>query len=302
MGKGCGTSDRAKTEQVQIALSVQAAEEWEQLWEDRDNFPNLRYVAVGDENTRESHRALSGIVKPIGDPFWDTYYPPIAYRCRCTVRQESGEVAITQNLPKNLPKIDKGLGHNPGKSGKIFDLKHPYFENASQKILKSVAQYASYDKEYKRAYLSVETGGFLVQHKQAHKDDLKENLKVGKILAKHSYKAEITKHTQNDGEQPEFVINGNKSDLKTPETNKASNLLYNAIKKAREKQNLDECIVLLTEEKLNAMELFEGLKKGFRNKKSFKKVIIIKGSKAAAIIRSDIKNNEAIKKLYRLTK
>jgi hypothetical protein len=205
-------------------------------------------------------------------------------------------------LPANLPAIPAGLDHNPGATGQAFNTKHPYFANTKLKTLQNIAQYASYGVEYNKEYFDVKTGGYVVVHSKADKDDLKENQKVARVLAKHSYKAEIAKHTQNDNEQPEFVINGNKSDLKTPETTEDEKIIYNAIKRAREKQNLNECIVLLTKEKYNPINLFEGLKRGFRNKKKFKKAIIVKDSRAITIIRSDVKNNEAIKKLYRLTK
>ena len=291
-----------ETEKTQFALAIQSALEWQELLKDKDIFPNLEYRAVMDENTRESHAKLNGIIRPITDAFWQKYYPPIDYRCRCTVRQRDKTASITKNLPANLPAIPAGLDHNPGATGQAFNTKHPYFVNTKLKTLQNVAQYASYGVEYNKEYFDVKTGGYVVVHSKTDKDGLKENQKVARVLAKHSYKVEIAKHTQNDNEQPEFVINGNKSDLKTPETTEDEKIIYNAIKRAREKQNLNECIVLLTKEKYNPINLFEGLKRGFRNKKKFKKAIIVKDSRAITIIRSDVKNNEAIKKLYRLTK
>ncbi len=281
-----------ETEQVQIALSAQAAEEWEQLWEDRDNFPNLRYVAVGDENTRESHRALSGIVKPISDPFWNTYYPPIAYRCRCTVRQESGEVAITQNLPKNLPKIDKGLGHNPGKSGKIFDLKHPYFENASQKILENVAQYANYGKEYKRAYFSVETGGYTVRHPK-HKDEkAKEHLMIAKIL-NQEVSAIIELLPVSSKTSPDLTYNGIKADFKSP---KDAKKLKNFVKRGIEDANKQsEMAILYLPEDYNFSSLLDGFEKHIEFKEkdnsAIETVVVVTQNKLMATIKDEDFNN-----------
>jgi len=121
------------TEKVQFALSIQAAEEWQAYLQDADTFPNLEYRAVMDENTRESHAQLNGIIKPIKDDFWSRYFPPIDYRCRCTLRQHGKNAKITEKLPENLPKIPKGLDHNPGTTGEAFNTRHPYFENINSK-------------------------------------------------------------------------------------------------------------------------------------------------------------------------
>lgn len=49
----------------------------------KEVFPYRRYITVGDERVRDSHRALHGIILPVDDPFWDTHYPPWDYGCRC---------------------------------------------------------------------------------------------------------------------------------------------------------------------------------------------------------------------------
>ncbi len=117
----------SEAESNHFQASMQMASEWQSILDDEDLYPNLRYQAVGDKNTRPDHLALSGIVKPVKDAFWDKYYPPISYRCRCTVRQEEESVKVTKGTPKDLPKIPKGLEGNPGKTGYAFSQNHPYF-------------------------------------------------------------------------------------------------------------------------------------------------------------------------------
>lgn len=56
-----------------------------------DDRPYWEYVAVMDSRTRPSHRALNGRVFRYDDPFWQSFYPPNGYRCRCRVRALSGD-------------------------------------------------------------------------------------------------------------------------------------------------------------------------------------------------------------------
>lgn len=118
----------SEVEANHFQASMQMASEWQSILEDEELYPNLRYQAVGDNNTRPDHLALSGIVKPVKDAFWNSYYPPISYRCRCTVRQEESSVKVTKGTPKDLPKVPKGLEGNPGKTGYAFSPNHPYFD------------------------------------------------------------------------------------------------------------------------------------------------------------------------------
>ena len=58
---------------------------WQELQDNRAAMPYLQYTAVMDNRTCPLHRELHGQVYHIDDPFWDTFYPPNGFNCRCTV-------------------------------------------------------------------------------------------------------------------------------------------------------------------------------------------------------------------------
>ena len=57
--------------------------------ENIDNRPYWEYVAINDNRTRPSHKAMDGKVLRYDDPFWDSFYPPNGFNCRCRVRARS---------------------------------------------------------------------------------------------------------------------------------------------------------------------------------------------------------------------
>jgi SPP1 gp7 family putative phage head morphogenesis protein len=62
-----------------------AAAQHEQMVEQIPVMPYWKYLTMGDENVRDSHAALHGLILPADDPFWATHYPPWDWGCRCQV-------------------------------------------------------------------------------------------------------------------------------------------------------------------------------------------------------------------------
>ncbi len=116
------------------------ARKWAEVAADQKTFPLLEYVAILDENTRDEHAALDGIVKPVNHSFWDTYFPPNGYNCRCSVNKlRNANETDLRNMP--MREVDKNMNqifkHNPGKTGQIFKGSHPYFDKRKRRMTKA---------------------------------------------------------------------------------------------------------------------------------------------------------------------
>ncbi len=69
----------------QNRYTAYGAESYLRAQETREDRPWGQYETIGDEATRPTHAALHGIVKPLGDVFWDSYWAPWELGCRCRV-------------------------------------------------------------------------------------------------------------------------------------------------------------------------------------------------------------------------
>lgn len=113
--------------------SAEMAARWEEFTKDEDDY-YLQYRTAGDDHVRPEHAALHGVTRPMNDPFWDTYYPPNGWNCRCTVVQvlkdkypATDHAEAMQRGREALAKDKKGMfAFNPGKEGKAFPDYNPY--------------------------------------------------------------------------------------------------------------------------------------------------------------------------------
>mgnify|MGYP003028999396 FL=1 len=69
-----------------VQSSAEMAAKWEQFMEDGDRY-YLQYRTAKDDKVRPEHAALHGVTLPVTDSFWEEYYPPNGWNCRCTVVQ-----------------------------------------------------------------------------------------------------------------------------------------------------------------------------------------------------------------------
>jgi SPP1 gp7 family putative phage head morphogenesis protein len=113
--------------------SAQMAAKWEGFMEDGDRY-NLQYRTAGDDKVRPQHAALNGVTLPPSDSFWEEFYPPNGWNCRCTVVQvrktkypETDHNEAVTLGDSALQNDTKGIFRfNSGKEGKTFPDYNPY--------------------------------------------------------------------------------------------------------------------------------------------------------------------------------
>lgn len=116
-----------------VASSAQMASKWEEFSKDGDRY-NLQYRTAKDDKVRPEHAALDGVTLPMSDPFWEEYFPPNGWNCRCTVVQvRKSKYPATPHEEamalgeEALQKDSKGVFHfNPGKEQKSVPDYNPY--------------------------------------------------------------------------------------------------------------------------------------------------------------------------------
>jgi SPP1 gp7 family putative phage head morphogenesis protein len=98
--------------------SAYHAGRYRQMLENAPNRPWWMYDAVNDSRTRPSHAAMDGKVYRFDHPIWDSWHPPVGYRCRCTLRslsdQDMKRTGKRESISPPLAKPDPGFDYNPG--------------------------------------------------------------------------------------------------------------------------------------------------------------------------------------------
>ena len=140
--------------------ACQMAAKWHEQAKDGDRY-DLQYRTAQDPNVREDHRLLHGTTLPLSDPFWDKYYPPNGWGCRCTVVQvrkgkfplSDPKLAMLRGDNATATSKLKIFRYNPGKTMKLYPPQHPYYKAPAE--AKAVCnelgkQYAEHRKLYQQ--------------------------------------------------------------------------------------------------------------------------------------------------------
>lgn len=108
---------------------AQAVGQWGRIQSVKAAMPYLRGVTARDIRVRHppkspvsDHRAYEGILLPVDHPFWQSYFPPLGFRCRCSVIQmtrsqvarRGWSVTTEADLAERVSRLGQPWGFNPG--------------------------------------------------------------------------------------------------------------------------------------------------------------------------------------------
>lgn len=262
--------------EYQFAVSSsQSAANWNNLQEDTDRYW-LEYRTAGDERVRAEHRALHGIFLPKNDPFWQEYYPPNGWRCRCVAVEvladdytksdskksiKKGETATT-TIGKSGKNTAEMFRFNPGIDKQVFPSKNTYSKVVgADKVKNNITNMSKNDIRKVPDWKTVkkyDNGGEIKQHElvdpKGH--DYKRVKQVAEFFAKQGAKTEIlpkyhnTKNnTQYDeiyselkgtkfyGKCPDIKIDGKYYEHEGFETENAKNAFKNMLNHGLKQSN-----------------------------------------------------------------
>ena len=117
--------------------SAYMAARWKEFEKDGEDY-YLQYRTAGDARVRKTHQRLHGITLPITSKFWDKYFPPNGWNCRCTVVQVrkdkyplSDETqAMNLGSQATAGKHQEMFMFNPGKKMTTFPAYNAYTRKA----------------------------------------------------------------------------------------------------------------------------------------------------------------------------
>ncbi|WP_417366867.1 phage minor head protein [Flavobacterium beibuense] len=284
--------------------AAQMAEKWERLQETKDLFPNLKYRTAGDSRVRPEHEKLDGIIKPLDDPFWSTYYPPLDFRCRCDVVATAEDA--TEYKEKDLPPVQfKG---NVGKDKEIFRKNGSFFKlAATNKDATRNIELTKLNAPYEQAYKSAK-GKKVEVNIYADEKDLESNVETAIVITDSlNLNVQVRPHIDTNKakglKNPEYFINGNVADLKSDFKANNYKSINNAFKAARE-QGLESIVFDFTTsfKQIDPVQINRWVLSNINDKrgKQFKEVIFVYNRKAIIVKRENIVNKQLLPELEKL--
>ena len=176
------------TEYDQAISAARMAKKWQDIERTKDLYPNLVYVAVMDDRTRELHKNWHGITLPVEHSFWKTHYPPNDWGCRCTVRRTDKPVDDKGVDVDTIPNLPKQFNINVGQTGKVFNQDHPYF---------NIPEYRTVADMALRALLRYQTTTYYKTIKNTFKRPL--NSEIGKVTVNNKALKEALSQPHKNG-------------------------------------------------------------------------------------------------------
>ena len=267
-----------------VGTSLMAAK-WHEFEQDGDRY-NLQYRTAGDNHVREEHALLHGTTLPPSDPFWDKYYPPNGWNCRCTVEQVLKDKYPLSDADLAMKRGDnctdgvkqRMFRYNPGKSLQLFPPKHPYYKTPTdaKPIIEDVARHEHNRTIYERLendsnYTDVEfdenTGGVKATHVGHNFDKIGGKYEQDALIAGvKAGNAVILENEKGEGKHTEGLWNGTLFEVAGCETGSANNILR-GLKHCASKRETEVAVIVLPNSDFDkvvfetAIKRFKGLEK-----------------------------------------
>ena len=181
------------------------------------------------------------------DDFWNTYYPPNGYNCRCTVVQTS-ERTTRLGMDKPLP-IPELFEVNLAKKKYMFPPNHPYFKNTDWRTSSEILETLPAESTYINVTLPKSDITIKVSALQTD-NELIKNIEAVKILADNGYKditllpdlstEEAKRRYYPEGQLPpdinknaDAIIDGHVYEIKVPKNKQVVHNINKALNQAR---------------------------------------------------------------------
>lgn len=277
--------------------SVLMADRWDNF-NDSDRYL-LQYRTAGDDRVRDTHDALNEITLPKSDPFWDQYFPPNGWRCRCTTVQvlgylnetsdsnksiKAGEKATTQESKNGKNKLEI-FRFNPGRSQVAFPPDHPYKRiQGAGKAAKATLSIAKEKNRYAGSNFTkvsgVKKSGVLEIFKQGKqsKVEFAKNKKALTIAANSGEQYRMLPVIQDGRKNPDAMNlkTGDFVDVKVTTSTNGKNIVQNSLKEAS-RQGSSEIVLHITNTPTSYRDMYIALKTTLKSKrnKNINKALII---------------------------
>ncbi|POR25425.1 hypothetical protein BWK58_06355 [Flavobacterium columnare] len=284
-----------ESEYLFATSSAQSASNWHQFSDDTKRY-YLQYRTASDDRVRDSHRVLHNVTLPKDDPFWDYYYTPNGWRCRCQVIEVLANKNTKSNSLESMAKGDKAttligkngkanklFQFNPGKTKTVFPPNHAYSKVVGAKEVEKVLKkgltdrYANYSfeksKEVKgKGVLEIFTTGKQNPH------EFKNNKEALLILANKGDRYRMLPVIEDGSKNPDAFNLDTKElvDVKVPTKTNGKNIVQSGFKEASS-QGASEIILHLKNKPDSYRDMFIALKNTIKQNRG-------KGIKSAVVI------------------
>lgn len=143
-----------RAEYATATLTAESASNYRRLAAKKTLYKYWQFRTVGDDRVRKEHEELDGLTLPSTDPAWDKLWPPLGFRCRCSViplLAHEVDVDMVKRSKESLQEFFKSeewkkvaaqhFDTNPGKRSEIFSKDQMYirkFPHVAAKMMNKI--------------------------------------------------------------------------------------------------------------------------------------------------------------------